>query len=63
MKHCWIGKDEFMEKRYGQYSEEHSKAMWEEGAICMLEDGHKGKHEWTPNKNITIRFKKKGYKR
>ena len=39
----------------------HCWAECEEGeATCLLEDGHEGPHEWTPDNEIMITFKGKG---
>lgn len=60
--HCWAG-------RYEVESEglEWGSAAWAElwiathedngGATCMLEAGHEGPHEWTPDGEITVEFK------
>jgi hypothetical protein len=35
----------------------------EYGATCLLDDGHEGPHEWTPDKDIRIAFAPDGAER
>lgn len=51
MLHCWKGNDEDVE--FG--SEAWAQAFLEP-ATCMLEEGHAGPHEFTPDKAIGIAF-------
>ena len=53
--HCWAGREEWAEKTYGIPSDEWAEAVVEP-ATCMLEAGHSGPHEWTPDENIAVRF-------
>lgn len=55
--HCWADKGEWMESEYGYGSTEHMEAS-EEGATCLLSEGHDGPHVWTPDSDITVRFAK-----
>jgi len=54
--HCWIGNQEYAEEKYGFLSDE-----WYDAVVtpstCMLPDGHKGSHVFTPDSKICIRFK------
>ena len=53
MKHCWKDKSEWTSERFGEWSSEHIEAMVDNGT-CMLEDGHVGEHEFTPDSQIII---------
>ena len=56
--HCWEGKGEWIEERFGFRSQEYLEYLADEDrCTCMLPRGHDGPHEWTPDKNIVIRFK------
>ena len=43
--HCWAG---------GPYTDDGMSTT------CMLLDGHEGKHEYTRDDNISVRFRKPG---
>lgn len=55
MAHCWMGYQEWLEETTGKPWYELPDV--EEGtrsATCLLPDGHKGPHEWTPDDEIII---------
>lgn len=56
--HCWKSKLEWLSETYGDDSDEYlSGLVSEDGAsTCMLERGHDGPHEWTPDGEILITF-------
>lgn len=54
--HCWKGRNEWLEERYGHTSPEYIGAIHDTSATCLLEDGHDGDHEWTPDSEIGISF-------
>jgi hypothetical protein len=68
MIHCWESRRESImeeierEAPGGDWNKspranEWLAAFWsDENATCLLEDGHDGPHEWTPDSSITIRF-------
>lgn len=51
MSHCWMG---------GRIRQDDGE---EYGATCLLDDGHEGPHEWTPDKDIRIAFAPDGAER
>lgn len=53
--HCWTGKTEYMEEKFGYGSEEWAEAFNNNGT-CMLPDGHEGEHEFTPDNQILVTF-------
>ena len=55
MLHCWKCNQEAAEEEFGHGSDEWAKAFSEPGT-CMLEDGHAGPHQFTPDDRITIAF-------
>jgi hypothetical protein len=56
MKHCWKSKAEQYLGNEVNCSRRRRRLEQEEPATCMLEYGHDGPHEFTPDKNITVRF-------
>lgn len=56
MTHCWKDKREWIEEEHGSLSPEMMADLFQNTATCMLEDGHAGPHEWTPDNDITITF-------
>jgi hypothetical protein len=54
--HCWAGKSDYYEALYGFMSPEHAAVYFEDGSTCLLDDGHDGPHEWTPDNAIGITF-------
>ncbi len=56
--HCWAGNEEIAIDHYGIGSDQHLDTMDNPGT-CMLLDGHKGDHEFTPDGNIVITFPEK----
>lgn len=58
--HCWTGKREWAEKTFGWGSDEHLATYSEDGdsrdGTCMLEDGHDGDHDFTPDDQIGVTF-------
>lgn len=50
--HCWMGYIESLE--FG--SPEWADACPQSDATCLLPDGHEGPHEWTPDREIQVRF-------
>ena len=70
MKHCWMGKGEYLQEKFGQTSEEYAQyegSLWgcdehnwgqriNPGHTCMLEDGHEGEHEFTSDAEIGVHF-------
>jgi hypothetical protein len=54
MTHCWKDRREWIEETCGFHSPEHLATYNEPGATCLLEDGHEGPHEWTPDEGITV---------
>lgn len=56
--HCFEGKREYMEKKYGWFSTQHA-ATFEDGGdgTCMRKRGHKGPHRWTPDDQIVVSFR------
>ena len=57
-RHCWMGKTEYNEEKYGWGTPEYWE-HWEEsqGKTCLLPDGHDGPHEWTDDSEIVVEFK------
>lgn len=56
--HCWTGKTEWLEEKYGWGTTEYWENWAEsQGKTCMLSDGHKGPHEWTNDNEIMVTFK------
>lgn len=55
MVHCWMSKTEYMEEKYGHLSDEWYEAFANDG-ICLLENGHKGEHIFTPEDKIMVTF-------
>ena len=56
MIHCWADKLEIVTEEYGIGSDEWAEAIVN-GSTCLLEDGHPGPHEWTPDETIMVTFK------
>lgn len=50
--HCWQDEGEY----HGFGSVEWAASLHRGGGTCMLPDGHKGPHEFTPDQEITISF-------
>lgn len=55
--HCWMDKGEWAEKHHGFLSAEHIET-YVAGATCMLEHGHRGPHEWTPDESLGVSFER-----
>lgn len=53
--HCWKDKGEWADETFGFLSDEHLATL-ENGATCLLADGHEGPHEWTDDGAIVINF-------
>ena len=54
---CWQDKEEWIIRKYGEYSDEHLAMIADdEFAICMLPRCHDGPHEWTPDDEIVVHF-------
>lgn len=56
--HCWKDRKEHIEETHGFHSPEHLETYsddWRNGT-CMLEDGHDGEHEFTPDSQIGVTF-------
>ena len=54
--HCWMGKAEWAEKKYGNWTPEHLDALYVNPSTCMLERDHEGEHEFTPDGEIGVTF-------
>ncbi len=52
--HCWVGRRDELEygsdKWVASYADD-----WQDGT-CMLERGHVGPHQFTPDSDITVSF-------
>lgn len=48
---CLTGRREFAQQKWGDLSPEHVARMIDPApdSTCLLWEGHKGPHEWTPN--------------
>ena len=55
MLHCWQDSVEEATKKYGFGSTEWAEAV-NNPSTCMLEAGHNGPHEFTPDGQIVITF-------
>jgi hypothetical protein len=44
-----------MEELYGKFSDEWYDAFLDDGT-CLLDEGHEGEHEFTPDSEIVITF-------
>jgi hypothetical protein len=53
MVHCWQGKREHTE--FGS-QEWHDTFLDDGDGTCMLDDGHDGPHEFTPDSQIIVQF-------
>ena len=56
--HCWHGRIQDIEERFGSNSAEYL-ATFAEGFMdgsCMLEDGHDGPHEFVDDDKIGVTF-------
>lgn len=58
MSHCWHGKLEDADARFGWRSAEYQRILHGEDpdGICLLPDGHDGPHKYTDKSQIVIRF-------
>ena len=61
MIHCWESYGAWLEKNDPVKYQERVADLYREWpteleAMCMLEDGHEGPHEWVPAQNITVTF-------
>ncbi len=56
---CWKDKREAIAEKFGDDSEEYWATFQEDyvSGSCMLEAGHDGPHEFTPDDEIGVRFK------
>lgn len=56
--HCWLGRREWIEEKYGFGSKEWADTF-EEGkdGTCMLERDHSGEHEFIPSSEIRVTFR------
>ncbi len=56
--HCWQDELAHVTDTYGYGSDQWAKHLVRDcGGTCMLEDGHGGPHEFTPDDEIGVRFK------
>lgn len=64
---CWMGRREFFgydrdavpactHGGHDDFGEAQGCAMGFPDATCLLEAGHRGEHEWTPDDEIVITF-------
>lgn len=60
MLHCWKGRAEDIEERFGFHSPEHLATYNDEPATCMRERDHAGEHDFTPDSQIGVTFKELG---
>ena len=56
MIHCLTGRREHVEEEFGFHSPEHMASYDEADGRCLLEDGHEGPHEFTPNDEFRLVF-------
>jgi hypothetical protein len=58
MLHCWQDHAAHVEETYGFHSEEHLKTYGDDfvSGTCMLQHGHPGPHEFTPDSQIGVTF-------
>ena len=62
MTHCWQGKGDWIAETFGENSPEYDAFVderWSEGgcdSTCLLEKGHDGPHEFTPDNQIRVSF-------
>lgn len=54
--HCWKDEEEYFDETYGFGSDEWAAAFNRGGGTCMLDAGHDGAHEFTPDDQFTITF-------
>lgn len=62
MTQCWTEKEDWIEEKYGIGSNEWCEeidAKWKGGEhvrtmLCLLPEGHKGEHEWTDSRGLTL---------
>lgn len=61
MLHCWKDRLEWITETYGYLSDQWCDYVGRDecGETCMLENGHEGPHEWTPDDCIRITFRAK----
>jgi hypothetical protein len=55
--HCWKDRGEWAQEEFGFGSQEWVESYLFGGCTCLLEDGHAGPHEWTPDGDIKVEFK------
>jgi hypothetical protein len=53
--HCWKDRSEHAEHVHGWGSDPYWAAVFNSGT-CMLEAGHEGDHEFTPDHEIGVTF-------
>ncbi len=60
MTSCWADKREFLEDLAKVAPSPELLAQieetWEMNGTCLLESGHAGPHEWTPDDQIFVKF-------
>ena len=62
MVHCWTARHEAegfttCTDWFFAHDDKGEEVQWEDGnAICLLEDGHEGPHEFTPESDIAVEF-------
>lgn len=61
--HCWTGRNEVetaipdcTHGGHDDWDQAMECAYGREQATCLLEDGHSGPHEWTPDSEIVVSF-------
>ena len=52
--HCWADEADYAANEHGWCSDEHIDVLRRGNGTCMLEAGHDGPHEWTPDADIEI---------
>jgi len=57
MIHCWKDYRTHLEEMGHLYSKEWVETYENGNMTCLLEGGHEGEHEFTPDNCIEIRFK------
>lgn len=53
---CFRDRRDWIEETYGYLSDEYIESYVDDSATCLLEDGHKCPHEWTPDDEILLTF-------
>lgn len=57
---CLCSKGEWLRDTYGADSDEYNDYLAEEDgrAVCLLDDGHTGPHEWTAMGDVKVEVKR-----